>query len=872
MNGKRAALIAAVVVGLVGFCALARGESATVLLERAVYAEETVGDLDQAIDLYQQAIEKAEENRAVLAQAHYRLASCYLKKGMRGQAADELEKVVGRYPDQEQIARRARDMLDDLVLPDPASLMPANTVMYYEVGSPGEQVEKILAMLRGSPLENPLEVIGTASGASGKSPQDIVAALLNPSMVEEFKKVRGLAVGVTRLSLGGPPSAVAVLYPGESDALRGIILMGVNVTGQRAEPLQGMQRTLLPATAGTRPGFAYDDHVMIFATSEDLLAGAVRRYKGDGDASLATGNAAFAGLDRSRRSRDAVTFWMSPAGLYPAIRQQLEQQGQQQKLAAIETFADPTSIRSVVVRDVIDARNPYTELQVDFAPGHNALAYNLVRTPVLRQPGFAAVPPQAIGLASVALGELLQGSPGAQQVESAVMQLTGQDIGRQLFANIGQVTLFAIPPAESDRGSVAARLDPVLPALGAVITSHDPGSTRRLLGQVLGAVQTMATGQPAEAQTEQAPGLVSYRLRPFDGDYLRCYVAPAGPATVLALAPGPVKAVQDAVRGPSALTVGPLSKALPELSAKSNKLVLVDAQGLLGMVAGIAEGKSAPEHQVRVLRELADAAEGAMFFLRTQEEPARLVVRQGVRGMPALASLIPLLAQLQPAVSEPVIPVRPAAPEPVGVPYSAEPIAVDGDLSEWAGIPPMPLPFVNRESSSVRLSWRQEGLYAAVAARDSHVWTNQSQPWTADSFELFVDKLFARSEWKGPNAEQYVFSPTDSPGQGPNKAHVLIPWGASQGKESLLRGAWLPTDGGYAMEVFVPADVLAPARMQAGHVMGLNFALNNDGHAVEQFYCDKDTQQAYGSPMLWGAIRLVGPGAEAGHFPTFVGQ
>ena len=56
-----------------------------------------------------------------------------------------------------------------------------------------------------------------------KSPGDIIGALLNPSMMAEFKKIRGFAVGVTSITQNNPPM-VSVLYPGKSDALRGLIL------------------------------------------------------------------------------------------------------------------------------------------------------------------------------------------------------------------------------------------------------------------------------------------------------------------------------------------------------------------------------------------------------------------------------------------------------------------------------------------------------------------------------------------------------------------------------------------------------------------------------------------------------------------------
>lgn len=97
---KRKCCIAIAVLAVVGLCSVARAEAPSVLLEKAVYAEETVGDLDAAIELYGQVIADAEANRATLAQAHYRLASCYLKKGQRREAIEELRKLVARYPGQ----------------------------------------------------------------------------------------------------------------------------------------------------------------------------------------------------------------------------------------------------------------------------------------------------------------------------------------------------------------------------------------------------------------------------------------------------------------------------------------------------------------------------------------------------------------------------------------------------------------------------------------------------------------------------------------------------------------------------------------------------------------------------------------------------
>jgi hypothetical protein len=45
----------------------------SVLLEKAIYAEETLGNLNEAIGIYQQITAAAESNRATAAQALYRL-------------------------------------------------------------------------------------------------------------------------------------------------------------------------------------------------------------------------------------------------------------------------------------------------------------------------------------------------------------------------------------------------------------------------------------------------------------------------------------------------------------------------------------------------------------------------------------------------------------------------------------------------------------------------------------------------------------------------------------------------------------------------------------------------------------------------------
>ena len=57
-------------------------------------------------------------------------------------------------------------------------------------------------------------------------------------MMTEFKKIRGMAVGSTKIE--GNTSFVAVLYPGKSDAFRGLVMAGLGMAGQPAEPIEEM--------------------------------------------------------------------------------------------------------------------------------------------------------------------------------------------------------------------------------------------------------------------------------------------------------------------------------------------------------------------------------------------------------------------------------------------------------------------------------------------------------------------------------------------------------------------------------------------------------------------------------------------------------
>jgi hypothetical protein len=75
----------------------------SVLLEKAIYTEETLGNLNEAIGIYQQIAAAAETNRATAALALYRLGMCYQKGGRMEDAQAAFTKLSKSYPEQKEL-------------------------------------------------------------------------------------------------------------------------------------------------------------------------------------------------------------------------------------------------------------------------------------------------------------------------------------------------------------------------------------------------------------------------------------------------------------------------------------------------------------------------------------------------------------------------------------------------------------------------------------------------------------------------------------------------------------------------------------------------------------------------------------------------
>lgn len=81
------------------------------LLQKAIYAEETVGNLDDAVRLYEQVIELAKEPTAAAAEAQYRLGVCLERQNKRDQATQTFRSLVESAPADSPWVQKAQEHL-----------------------------------------------------------------------------------------------------------------------------------------------------------------------------------------------------------------------------------------------------------------------------------------------------------------------------------------------------------------------------------------------------------------------------------------------------------------------------------------------------------------------------------------------------------------------------------------------------------------------------------------------------------------------------------------------------------------------------------------------------------------------------------------
>ena len=817
------------------FCSQATAAPASELLQKGLYAEEVEGNMDSAIKTYGEVIKKTDAPRNHVAQALYRQGMCYLRIKDEQAARTAFEKLVNEYADQTEMVQKAQLALDDLMDFDPAALMPPGTLIYVELGSPGKQIETILNMLKGTPYENPLAAIGNQNAANPnqKSAGDIVGALLNPSMMAEFKKIRGSAIGITGIAQNHPPM-IAVLYPGKSDALRGLIMAGLNMAGTPGEPIEGMQTLNIPNELAV----AYDDKVILIAQPAEQLKWCVRQYKGlTSEPTLASSNASFAKINKKTRHDNLLTAWVNVDETYTKVLQLFPAGQIPKQIFLVDAIVDFNHIDYITMTNSIEQDGFADTTEIVFKDGHHCLAYDLIRTPNINKAALSAVPSGAVALATFALSADNDNQAGA--VRGQIKNFSGLDVGREIFANIEQVTIFAMP---------AKTPSPFFPgSIGLAITSHNPQQTRQILAKTIGTADSMFTGRPV-VDANSFGG--KYQIGLVQNNPMYCYVEQAGKVTVLSLNPDITQASIAAIKDHNSVcNSGLLSDAVAKMPASASKMILLNAGGTIRLAAPtIIEyiGKESRDTLQNNFEQLALACDKSTIELRTDEQPNKFTLNRKLTGLPPLNQLFGPITQIAQTIKQTKTEaVAEAARRQAGITIKQAPVApvIDGvadaawsvaDKIKLTNVLYSPVSSPNDLSANFKTMWDQNNLYLFVDVTDDVLKNDASNPWDNDSVEVYIDATNSKAASYGPTDYQYIFVW--------DKTSPKI-YEQKQNRTEGVQYAMVTMNTGYRLEIKFPWSTLG-TKPRTGTKIGLDVQVN-----------DNDTGQKRDKKITWHATQ-----------------
>ena len=139
----RAIVLVGVGIGIAAMGSAAMAASASEMLEKGIYTEETVGDLDRAISIYEKVVAEGKAAHALAAQAQYHIGQCLLKKGKKAEATAAFQKLVSDFPDQKELVAKARKFLPQGLPLGPVPWVDGETLqlsMRFATGAPFGEV------------------------------------------------------------------------------------------------------------------------------------------------------------------------------------------------------------------------------------------------------------------------------------------------------------------------------------------------------------------------------------------------------------------------------------------------------------------------------------------------------------------------------------------------------------------------------------------------------------------------------------------------------------------------------------------------------------------------------------------------------------
>ena len=536
-------------------------------------------------------------------------------------AAAVYEKVAGDASAPDKLRAEAKTRLagirEDLASADFARLMPPVVIAYAELDDPGKHVERLLKMmgLLGPAPEGTADIKPFKLGDGLVLPADFT---VSPALVNELKKLRGAAVGLTGLDEKGRPSGLVVVNPGNCDLVRGLIETAVQLL-EPGEPIDGF-KTYRAFDLGW---VMITNRLAFAADSRAELAAAAERLRNPSAPSLASSES-YQRVAAEAQGALLFAYVDGPAALERFGSQLKGQQGRM-----IRTLLDLEHLESVVVTLTTTDQGISLAAQMNMMPGHKNMIYALIRTAPMTKRSLELVPQ---GTAGVLVLGLNPPGPAAPTVTNAdgTPSISLMDVGRELFGNIDEVSVFVMPPAGD------ANAQQPFPEVAAVIAVKDPAKSEALWNQILSLATLFGARNaqpPAEVEIAGKKGSV-YQ---FD-DFPPIAVVRVDSRLVVGTRAAVTAAVQAGAQGNSIMKDPAFEPLLARLTPNASKALLIDMGRAMPIIAALSGGGSSDE-----MRLIGALVHDMKISIVTDESPNQLTIRADVTGLPQFRDIVMLL-------------------------------------------------------------------------------------------------------------------------------------------------------------------------------------------------------------------------------------
>ena len=537
------------------------------------------------------------------------------KSSLRLGASDEVRSAVDH---------EMAELQEELATSDFASIMPSEAIAYLEISNPAAHLEKV-AKAMGLVGK---EISAGAEKVTIRIDNEIAISSdfqLSPALLREFKKIRGAAFAVTDLKESDPPfEGIAVIHPGDSDLIGGILETGV-------------QLVTATENIGGFPTFNVEGKVWIVKTKRLVLVSTnkseiekcLERISGQETDSLADVPSF---KSAKNGNRDAAVFaFVSPQKAVVKFERFMRDE-----MAIARMVLDLDHMEHITAALMANGEGLRSRVHVKYAEDHNSFGYGLIRTVPLSKKALKHVPSGVAGVVGMGLNPKML--LAAQATQATNRHLSALDIGREFFANIEEVGIFVLPSVTAENNEV--------PNVGLIVASSDIEKSNALWNQLLSLPSMLNIDEGPTAKSISIAGQSAREYTFPVSDAPKLVIARIGDEAMVAGTRSAVESVLKARESGATLANDEHASAFWNSNSEfTSKAAFVNVGHALRLAASLENGGDAEEMRLvaRVLQDL-------VVTLVVNEAPADFVIQTDLVGLPQFEDIIKAIAKVQPVV------------------------------------------------------------------------------------------------------------------------------------------------------------------------------------------------------------------------------